>query len=114
MVTGVQKEITYCSPGRSSGKRKKTHFALQPQFSSENSSALIESQKILLALQHLENNKCSANINIKVHQNSKFLKPLTTTMPSFILNSEKFEQFGDFFKTSVKIHNQLTEDDKIN
>ena len=37
---------------------------------------------------------------------------LRTTMPTF--QSEKFELFEDLFQTSLKIHNQLTEDDRIN
>ena len=35
-------------------------------------------------------------------------------MPTFDGKSEKFELFEDFFQTSLKIHNQLTEEDKIN
>ena len=35
-------------------------------------------------------------------------------MPTFDEKSEKFELFEDFFQTSLKIHNQLTEDDRIN
>ena len=35
-------------------------------------------------------------------------------MPTFDGNSEKFELFEDLFQTSLKIHNQLTEDDRIN
>ena len=34
-------------------------------------------------------------------------------MPTFDGKSEKFELFEDLFETSVKIHNQLTEEDKI-
>ena len=34
-------------------------------------------------------------------------------MPIFDGNSEKFELFEDLFQTSLKIHNQLTEEDKI-
>ena len=34
-------------------------------------------------------------------------------MPTFNGQSEKFELFEDLFKTSLKNHNQLTEDDKI-
>ena len=41
-------------------------------------------------------------------------KSLTTTMPTFDGKSEKFELFEDLFQTSLKIHNQLTEEDKIN
>ena len=35
-------------------------------------------------------------------------------MPTFNGKSEKFELFEDFFQTSLKIHNQLTVDDRIN
>ena len=35
-------------------------------------------------------------------------------MPTFDGKSEKFEPFEDLFQTSLRIHNQLTEEDKIN
>ena len=35
-------------------------------------------------------------------------------MPTFDGKSEKFELFEDMFQTSLKIHNQLTQEDKIN
>ena len=35
-------------------------------------------------------------------------------MPTFDGKSEKFELFEDLFQTGLKIHNQLTEEDKIN
>ena len=35
-------------------------------------------------------------------------------MPTFDGKSEKFELFEDLFQTSPKIHNQLTEEDRIN
>ena len=34
-------------------------------------------------------------------------------MPIFDGKSEKFELFEDLFQASLKIHNQLTEEDKI-
>ena len=34
-------------------------------------------------------------------------------MPTFDGKSEKFELFEDLFQTSLKIHSQLTEEDKI-
>ena len=34
-------------------------------------------------------------------------------MPNFDGKSEKFEPFEDLFQTNLKIHNQLTEGDKI-
>ena len=35
-------------------------------------------------------------------------------MPTFDRKSEKFELFEDLFQTSLKNHNQLTEEDKLN
>ena len=35
-------------------------------------------------------------------------------MPTFVGKSEKFELFEDLFQTSLKIHNHLTEEDRIN
>ena len=35
-------------------------------------------------------------------------------MPTFVGKSEKFELFGDLFQTSLKIHNKLTGEDRIN
>ena len=35
-------------------------------------------------------------------------------MPTFAGKSQNFELFEDLFQTSLKIHNQLTEEDKIN
>ena len=67
----------------------------------------------MLALQ-LATNSNSANFNNNISGISKLLKSLTTTMPTFDGKSEKFELFEDLFQTSLKIHNQLTEEDKIN
>ena len=68
----------------------------------------------LLALQQLASNKNSANFNNNISRISKLPKSLTTTMPTFDGKSEKFELFEDLFQTSLKIHKQLTEEDKIN
>ena len=114
MVTAVQEEIPYCSPGISSGKQKKARSTSQPQFRSENTPATIEAYQILLALQQLATNKNSAVDNTNTNRISKLPKSLTTTMPTFDGKSEKFELFEDPFQTSLKIHNQLTEEDKIN
>ena len=35
-------------------------------------------------------------------------------MPTFDGKSEKFDLFEDLFQTSLKVHNQLTEEDRIN
>ena len=114
MVTGVQEKIPHCSSGFSSGKKKKARSTRQPQFRSENTPATTEADQILLALQQLATNTNSANVNTISNRISKLLKSLTTTMPTFDGKSEKFELFEDLFQTSLKIHNQLTEEDKIN
>ena len=111
MVTGIQEEIPYCSRGSSSGKQKKARSTSQPQFRNENTPATIEANQILLALQQLGSNSNSANISN--NRISKLPKSLMTTMPVFDGKSEKIELFEDLFQTSSKIHNQLTEEEKI-
>ena len=113
-LTGVHEEVTYCSPSTSSGKQKKNRSTSQPQFRSENSPATVEADQILLALQQLANNNNSANFQNNINRISKLPKSLTTTMPTFDRTSAKFELFEGLFQTSLKIHNQLTEDDRIN
>ena len=113
MVTAVQEEIPYCSSGISSGKQKKARSTSQPQVCSENTPVTIEAYQILLTLQQLATNSNSANVNNNSNRFSKLPKSLMTTMPTFDGKSEKFELFEDLFKTSLKIHNHLTEQDKI-
>ena len=113
-TTGVHKEITCCSPSTTSGKQKKNRSTSQPQFRSENNPATIEADQILLALQQLANNNNSANFHNNINRISKLRKSLTTTMPTFDGKTEKFELFEDLFQMSLKILNQLTEDDRIN
>ena len=125
MVTGVQEEIRqyshkmattqeeipYCSPSTLSSKQKMARSASQPQFRSGNTPLTIEADQILLALQQLATNSNSA-INKNISRISKLPKSLTTTIPTFDRKSEKFEPFEDLFRTGLKIHNQLTEEDK--
>ena len=113
-MTATQEEIPYCSPTTSSGKQKKARSASQRQFRSENTPATIEADQILLALQQLATNSNSANFNNHISLISTLPKSLTTTMPTFDGKSEKFELFEYLFQTGLKIHNQLTEEDKIN
>ena len=113
MVTGIREENPYCSPGTSSGKQKKANSTSQPHLRSENTPATIEADQILLALQQLASNSNSANINNINNKISKLPKSVTTTMPTCDGKAKKFELFEDLFQTSVKIHNQLTEEDKI-
>ena len=114
MTTETQEEISYCSPSTSSGKQKKARSARQPQFRSENTPATIEADQILLALQQLATNSNSGNFNNNISRISKLPKSFTTIMPTFDGKTEKFEMFEDLFQTSLKIHNQLTEEDKVN
>ena len=114
MVTGVCEELTYCSPSTSSGKQKKNRSTSQPQFRTENTSATIEGVKILLTLQQLQNNNNSENFSNTINRISKLTKSLTTTVPTFEGKSEKFGLFEYPFQTRLNIHNQLTENDKIN
>ena len=115
MVTGVREEIPYCSSATSSGKIKKARSTSQPHFCSESTPATIEANEKLLALQQLSTNSNSANFNDNINRVSKLPKSLTTTMPAFDGKSENFEYFElfeDLFQTSVKINNQLTEEDE--
>ena len=114
MTMENQEEIPYCSTSTTSGKQKKARSTSQPQFRSEITPATLEADQILLALQQLATNSNSANFNNNISRISKLPKSLTTTMPTFDGKSEKFELFEDLFQTRLKIHNQLTEEDKIN
>ena len=113
-MTVTQEENPYCSPATSSGKKKKARSTSQPQFRCEKTPATIETDQILLAFQQLATNSNSANFNNNISRISKLPKSLTTTMPSFDEKTEKFELFEDLFQTSLKIHNQMTQEDKIN
>ena len=113
MVTVVQEQIPYCSPGTSSGKQKKARSTNQPPFRSENTFATNEALQIFLALQQLASNSNSANFNNNINRISNLPKSLNTTMPIFDRQSENFELFEDLFQTLLKIHNQLTEEDRI-
>ena len=101
-------------PYTSSGRQKRSRSTGQPQGCSENTPATIEPDQILLALQQLANNNNSANFNNNINRIYKLPQSLTTTMPTFDGKTEKFELFENLLQTSLKIHNQLTEDDRIN
>ena len=111
--TGIQEEIPYCSPGTFSRKQMKARSTSQPQFRSENTPSTIEADQILLVLQQLATNSNSANFNNKINRFSELPKFLTTTMPTFDGKSKKLELIEDLFQRSLKIHNQLTDKDKI-
>ena len=113
-MTSTQEEIPYCSSTASSGRQKKARSTSEPQFRSENTPATIEADQLLLALQQLATNSNSANFSYKISRISKLPISLTTTMPTFDGKSEKFELFEDLFQTNLKIHIQLTQEDKVN
>ena len=114
MTMETHEEIPYCSTSTTPGKQKKARSTSQPQVRSQNTPATLEADQILLALQQLATNSNSTNFNNNISRILKLPKSLTTTMPTFDGKSEKFELFEDLFQTSLKIHNQLTEEDKIN
>ena len=114
MVTGAHEEVTYCSHSISSWKQKKSRPTSQPEFRSENTPATIETDQFLLALQQLANKNNFENFHNNINRICKLPSSLTTTMPTFDGKSEKSELFEDLFQTNLKIHNQLTEDDRIN
>ena len=114
MVTGVHEEVTYCSSSTSSGKQKKNRYTSQPHFGSENTPATIEADQTLSLFQQLENKNNSANFHNNINRIFNLPKSLTTTMPTFDGKCEKFELFEDVFQTSLKSHNQPTEEDRIN
>ena len=114
MVTGVHEEVTYCSPSTSSGKQKEKRSTSHLQIRSENTPATIEADHFLLAHQQLANNNNSANFHNNFNRISKLPKSHTTTMPTLDGKSQKFELFENLLQTSLKIHIQLTEEDRIN
>ena len=113
-MTGVHEEVTHCPPSTSSGKQKKNRSNSQPQFRSENTPETIEADQILFALQQLANNNNSENFHNNIDRISKLPMSLTTTMLTFDRKTVKFQLSEDLFQTSLNIHNQLTEDDRIN
>ena len=85
----------------------------QLPFRSEDTSPTIEADHILLALQQLASNSNSANIHNNINKFSKLPKSFMKTKPTFDGKSGKVQLVEDLFQTSSKIHNQLTEEDKI-
>ena len=93
---------------------KQNRPASQPEFRSENTPATTKADQSLLALQQLANNSSFANFENIFCQVSKQPKSLTTTTTTFDRKPEKVELCVDLFQTSLKHHNQLTEDDILN
>ena len=104
LVTGVEDENPYCSPGTSSGKQTKASFTNQPQFRSETIPPLFETDQVLVALQQLATNSNSANFNNNINRISKLLECLTATVSTFYGKSEKFQLFEYLFQKSLSIN----------
>ena len=114
MVTGVREEIPYSSRGTSTGKQNRAGSTSQPQFRSENTIAITGANQIFLALHQFASNSSSANFKNNSTRVSKLPEFFTTTtMFTIDGKSSKFELFENLFQTSLKIQNQLTEEDKI-
>ena len=114
MVTRFQEKILFCSLGTSSGKQQKARFTSEPQFGSENTPTTIETDQTLLASQQLANNSNSANFNNNINRNSKQPKLLTSTMPTLTESHRSLNCLKIYSKRFPKIHNQLTEEEKVN
>ena len=105
-MTGFHEEVTYCSPSTSSGKQKKNRSTSQPQFRSENTTATIEADQILLALQQL----------------AKYVKPqsMATAKHKFQklvfnpANKNKKQIFLMNFKNRPKTHSELLPTPSLN
>ena len=97
MVTGANEH-------RSDRARERQRTMNQPENRPPSQSSINMHQ----FLQDLQN---VAQLNPRI---PKMPKSLSTSMPTFDGKNEKFELFEDLFQTSLKIHPQLTEEEKIN
>ena len=67
-----------------------------------------------MAHQQLASNRNSTSFNNGLHRISKLPKSLIKTKPTLDGKSKKFEFFESLSQTSLKIRNQLTQDDSRN
>ena len=74
----------------------------------------IETLKEEIGPSKIASNSNFANFNNNIHRTSKWPKSNTTSITAYDRESETFELFEDLFQTSLKIHNQQTEDNIIN
>ena len=114
LVKGGHEEVTYCSPSTSSGKQKETTPPVNRNSAVRGALQRSKIDYYLLALQPLPNGNSSAIFHNNVNRISKLLKSFKTTMHTFDGKSEKFELFEDLFQTSLKVHNQMTKENRIN
>ena len=111
-MTGVHEEVTYYSPSSSLGEQKKKRSTNQPQFRSENTPATNEVGQILLALQQLANNNNSAisiTIITEIPNCQSHLRQGCPRSTGKLKSSSGLKIFS-----RLNIHNQLTEEDRIN
>ena len=114
VFTGVHEEVIYCSLKTSSGKQKKKRSTSQLKLNGENTLLRLKQTNFCCPFSNWQITTVLQNFHNNINRISKLPKPLTTTMPTFDGKSEKFELFKDLFRTSLKVHNQLTEDYRIN
>ena len=108
----TQEEIPYCSTSTSSGKQKKARSTSQPQFRSENTTATLEADQVLLALQQLATNSNSANFNNNISRISELLFCQQDPLIFYLLHIHKLENiqnnygfffyFGNLFQLSLR------------
>ena len=113
MVTEVHDENTYCSPRTFSGMSMKNRSNSQSPLRSGNTSGTINYNN-LPALQPLAKNNNSANFQNNINKTSRLPNSFTRTMLKFDGKSEKVQLLDDFSRTSLRIHNQLTGENRIN
>ena len=97
----------------SSGNQKKNRSTSQPQLRSENTPGRLRQTNFFWPFSSWQIKTILRTFIITSTEFPKLPKSLTTTMPLFDGNSEKFEPFEDISQTNLKNHNQLTEDDRI-
>ena len=114
MMTGVQEEIPYCSPGTSSGEQKKARSKSQPHCRSANALRQFKLTRFCRPSSNWRRTVVQPISITPSKEPRNCPNPSQTTMPTFDGKSEKFELFEDPFQTSSIIHNQLTEEDKLN
>ena len=111
-MTATQEEIPYCSSTTSSGKQKKARSTSQPQFRSENTLRQLKLTRFCWPFNNWRRTPTQPISITILAESRKCLNP--SQRQWFDGKSEKFELFEDLFQTNLKIHNRLTQEDKIN
>ena len=114
MVTGVDNEVTHCSTSTSWGKKRKTTLPVNRKSAVRMPPPRLNQTKFYWPLSSWQITTILQNFHNIFNRISKLPKSFTTTMPTFDGKSEKSELFEDLFQTNLKIHNQQTEENRIN